>query len=97
VHVSRSPLGPYDYLGDVGTEPGHVACNSCDGKFVTRAQQSAVFNVGGSGELMWLGNRWESSLDGQLNHALLYFTRLEFMGNGSIKHFVWHDNVTIPL
>ena len=59
VHVSRSPLGPYEYLGDVGTEAGHVACNSCDGKFVTRAQQSAVFEVGG--EFMWLGNRCVSA------------------------------------
>lgn len=94
VHVARSPLGPYRYLGDIGTDPGHKACNPCDGKFVTKAQQSAVLDV--AGEIVWVGNQWQSAADGQLNHGLLYFTPLSFHANGSITHLTWRDNITIP-
>ena len=80
VLASANISGPYDYLGDVGSVPGHKFDPHSPNNYVTRAQGSAIFKVGE--EHVWLGNQWNSGLSatppGPRNHDLLYWARFEF-------------------
>ena len=82
IYVLASPniAGPYHYLGDVGSVPGHVYDPHSPENYVTKAQGSAIFKVGEN--IVWLGNQWNSGLKetppGPRNHDLLYWARFEF-------------------
>jgi beta-xylosidase len=80
VLASANVAGPYRYLGDVGSVPGHTFDAHSPDNYVTKAQGSAIFNVGD--EFVWLGNQWNSGLNatppGPRNHDLLYWARFEF-------------------
>ena len=99
VFASHSPLGPYKFLGDIGSKQPfnkHSPHN-----FVTNAQASAVFEVvtSSGNESVWLGNQWvTSTLPGNpRNHDLLYFTKLPFLSNGSIAQLYWKNEETFNI
>merc|ERR1712032_949712 len=66
-----TPAGPWTYQGDVGSNPT-FNIHSKD-NYVTKAQGSAVFQVGN--QLIYFGNQWNSGLSESppcpRNHDLL--------------------------
>ena len=95
VFVASAPLGPYRYLGDIGSDRSRPYDPHSARNFVTRAQGSSVFEIGG--EVVWLGNQWvTSSLPGRpRNHDLLYFAPLSFHTIGTLEQLSWQDNVSL--
>lgn len=107
VMASQSLAGPWTFLGDVGSVPGHVFDPHSPDNFVTKAQGSAVVIVGD--QIIYLGNQWNSGLKlsppGPRNHDLLYWGIFDFEaatasnaadgGLQKIKQMVWHDTVAI--
>lgn len=81
VLASSSVSGPYKYMGDVGSVPGHIFDPFSPSNYVTKAQASTIFKVG-EDNYIWLGNQWNSGLStsppGPRNHDLLYWAKLEF-------------------
>ena len=99
VHVSRHPLGPYTYSGDIGSTSQEYDPHSPT-NFVTRAQGSTIFAVAGnSTSLVWVGNQWVSSaLPGRpRNHDLLYFANLVFSTDGTIRSLEWQDAASVDV
>ena len=103
VLTAPSPAGPWTYRGDVGSNPKPFDPHSPD-NYVTKAQGSAVLQVGGSGpggQTLWLGNQWNSGLSqsppGPRHHDLLYWALLEFDDDGSIRQLERRSNVTVTL
>jgi beta-xylosidase len=95
VFRSSSPLGPWRYVGDVGST--HQTFNPhSPNNYVTRAQASTVFEAPvGSGQLVWLGNQWVSSVGSLRNSDLLYWSILQFTPSGDVKRFQWSPNCTV--
>ena len=67
VFVASAPLGPYQYLGDVGSVPGHAYDPHSPRNFVTRAQGSAMFvlpaaDQSAEPQFVWLGNQVGSGI-----------------------------------
>jgi hypothetical protein len=95
VFRSESPLGPWHFQADVGSNPGPFDKHSPN-SFVTHAQASAVFETPvGSGQLVWLGNQWVSSAGSVRNADLLYWSVLEFDVVGNVQQFRWQPNCTV--
>lgn len=104
VLVAEQPLGPYTFLGDVGSNPGPFKPHSPD-NYVTRAQASDVFiwpptvaeTSSNASVFVWLGNQWVTATEPghPRNHDLVYWTPLNFTSNGSIARLHWHDQVTL--
>ena len=75
VFRSQAPLGPWSYVGDIGSVTGHVFDKHDPNNYVTRAQASAVFSVGND-QYLWLGNQWVTS--GRRDSSLLYWFVLDW-------------------
>ena len=92
IYVFRAPapLGPWRFVGDVGSNTGSIDPHSPN-NFVTRAQASTVVEVGN--QLLWLGNQWATSRT--VNSGLLYWSVLSFDHQGDVEQFVWRPNATI--
>lgn len=101
VLISKNPMGPYTFQGDVGSNPDHHFDKHSPNNYVTKSQASAVFSVKHSNgtTLVWLGNQWVTSQfpGAPRNHDLLYFTTLPFTVNGSISQLQWHNTITIDV
>ena len=103
VFVASAPLGPYTYLGDVGSDPKQPYDPHSPLNFVTRAQGSTVFVVpggaDGENQYLWLGTQWVTSpLPGHpRNHDLFFFANLPFTPNGTIEQLEWRDAATVTL
>ena len=102
VYRSKSPLGPYELQGDVGSNTSQKFDRHSRFNYVTHAQGSKVITVPdgqGSVQYVWIGNQWvTSTLPGRpRNHDLLYWAVLEFDSNNNIVQLVRQDNVTIHL
>jgi beta-xylosidase len=99
IYVFRapSPLGPWKYVSDVGSNPARANASfdpHSPDSYVTKAQASAVFeSPPGSGQFVWLGNQWVTS--GRRNADLLYWTVLNFDEHGDVSQVVWAPNATV--
>jgi hypothetical protein len=98
IYVFRSPapLGPWSFVGDVGSVPGVPFDPHSPRNYVTRAQASTVFEVGDGGEMVWLGNQWASGKNAVRNSDLLYWSVLRFDDKGDVQQFEWSPNCTVP-
>ena len=95
VFQASSPLGPWKYVDDVGSNPGKFNPHNPH-SYVTGAQASTVFEFpAGSGQLIWLGNQWVSSPF--RNTDLLYWSILSFNSTGHVQQFTWMPNCTVNL
>lgn len=94
IYVFRAPhpLGPWEYLSDIGRTKQPYDPHSPT-NYVTRAQASTVFELGG--EWLWMGNQWVTS--GYRNSGLLYWTVLDFQPDGGLAQVEWKPNATINL
>ena len=107
VFTSPHPLGPWRYRGDVDSvKPGTPPDPHSPHNYVTRAQGSAVFTVGGGGNgggssadaqqtFVWLGNQWVTG--GRRNADLLYWSALSFADDGMVAQVHWQDTVTVDV
>lgn len=80
VYMSSKPLGPYVRLPDINTNKNHER--------IVDAQQTFVAEIPGRrGTLfMWMGDRWDSRLDGEKGHDFQYWSPpLRFEANGDIQ------------
>jgi hypothetical protein len=93
VWTAPAPLGPYRMQGDIGAEPNESGLRSDPTNFVTRAQASAVFRVGGA--YVWLGNQWVTGP--ARDRDLLYWDVLQFDGAGKILQMTRREQVQITL
>lgn len=101
VYTADHPLGPYTFQSDVGSYPSPFDPHVPD-HYVTRAQASDVVQVraaDGSLQFLWLGNQWVTAAgpDHSHNHDLLYWSLLQFDGDGRIQPVVRQDTVTLSL
>ena len=99
IYVFRadSPLGPWRFVNDVGSNPrppGTPFDIHNPNSFVTKAQASAVLDVGNN-QWLWLGNQWVTSE--RRNADLLYWTLLAFDENGDVLQVEHADNATVYL
>ena len=80
VFSSSSPLGPWKYMNDVGSNTTHGAFDPHSPySYITRAQASAVFsveNLDGASEYIWFGNQWTTSP--RRNSDLVYWSVIEW-------------------
>ena len=104
VFVASAPMGPYTYLGDVGSSQSAPYDPHSPSNFVTRAQGASVFVVpvadgAQEAQFVWLGNQWvTSAMPGRpRNHDLLYFARLVFGSNGTIEQLSWQDETHVDV
>jgi hypothetical protein len=95
VFTAIDPLGPYNYRGDVGTNTTHPFDQHSPWNYPTRAQASAVVQVGS--QFLWMGNQWTTSraLGHQRNHDLLYWWPLEFTTDGNLTQVRWEASVEL--
>ena len=101
VYRSAAPLGPYAYIGDVGSRLAPFNPFSPN-NYVTKAQQTKVFLVpaaDGSIQYVWLGNQWVTSkLPGRpRNNDLLYWNVLEWLENNTISKFEYSDHCALSV
>jgi hypothetical protein len=100
VYVSKAPLGPYAYLGDVGRNTSTLNQSDIHNeyRYITRAQATAVFKVG-KNQLIWMGNQWVTSKEpgNPRNHDLLYWHSLEFTDSGHVQQVQYQDSVVIEV
>lgn len=94
VFSADAPLGNWTYRGDVGSRPGAFDPHSPD-NYVTNAQGSAVFRVGG--DLVYLGNQWVTSArpGGPRNNDLLSWYKLEFDSDGDVAPLTHIDAIDV--
>jgi hypothetical protein len=102
VYTATSPLGPYTYAGDVGTNTSQAFNAFSPLNYVTHAQASKVFTVpaaDGSLQYVWLGNQWVTSQQpgNPRNHDLLYWSIIQFDETGGIQQFVHQDSIVLSL
>jgi beta-xylosidase len=102
VYTGPSPMGPFTFRGDVGSNASQPFDKHSPTNYVTHAQQSKVFTVtaaDGTVQYVWLGNQWvTSALPGApRSHDLLYWAVLEFDDAGMIKQLQWQDSVSLQL
>lgn len=102
VYMAPSPMGPYTYGGDVGSNTTAPFDAHSPYNYVTRAQGSKVIPVpaaDGSVQYVWIGNQWTTStLPGApRDHDLLYWTVLGFNATGHVQQIVRADTTTISL
>eukprot|EP00037_Helgoeca_nana_P009024 m.79567 g.79567 ORF g.79567 m.79567 type:complete len:377 (+) comp19303_c0_seq2:21-1151(+) len=103
VQEADSLAGPWNFKGDVGSNPTPFDPHSPN-NFVTKAQASAVFEVKSSTDAVsyvWLGNQWNSGLaltpPGPRNHDLLYWSVLKFDANESVSQFNYSTTTVFDL
>ena len=94
VFSADAPLGNWTYRGDVGSRPGAFDPHSPD-NYVTNAQGSAVFRVGG--DLVYLGNQWVTSArpGGPRNNDLLAWYKIAVDGNGDVAPLTHVDAIDV--
>eukprot|EP00039_Didymoeca_costata_P021798 m.345456 g.345456 ORF g.345456 m.345456 type:complete len:364 (-) comp26482_c0_seq1:23-1114(-) len=93
VYKAPTPLGPWEYRGDIGSNTSQTYDPNSPTNYITHAQGSTVFEI--NNEFIWLGNQW---VTGPARNAdLFYFAKLIFNESLDIAHFQWHDNITISL
>lgn len=106
VYVMRAKTlkGPWEYLGDVGSNPGKPFDPHSKDNYVTKAQASTVFTVkapDGKLQYVWMGNQWNSGLSetppGPRHHDLLYWTVLQFNATGGVEQMVYNQSATIQM
>ena len=98
VMMAKSLQGPWAYAGDVGSNPTPFDPHSPN-NYVTKAQASFVFEA--KGEYIWCGNQWASGLaetpPGPRMHDLLYWTKLNFNTNGTVKQVVYSKTCSFEI
>ena len=101
VYTADHPLGPFTLQSDVGSNATPFDASVPD-HYVTGAQGSEVMRVPGADgapQFVWLGNQWVTSRDPghPRDHDLLYWSVLQFDGDGRILHIVHQDAATLSL
>ena len=97
-YSSKSPLGPYDYLGEIAS-----GTNPFGGSIATASQQTNVFPVAltsGETAFVWQGDRWQSAPDKLKSHDFTYWYPLQFDvdNNGStVQRIKWVDSFALGL
>ena len=96
-YSSASPLGPYDYLGEIAGGP-----NPFGGSIATASQETNVFPVAlanGETAFVWQGDRWQSAPDKLKSHDFTYWYPLQFdAANGSaVQKIQWVDSFALDL
>ena len=101
-YAGKSPLGPYDYLGEIAN-----GTNPFGGSIATASQQTNVFPVAlTSGEtvFVWQGDRWQSAPDKLKSHDFTYWYPLQFddenndAGTGStVQKIKWVDSFALDM
>ena len=105
VFTSLSPMGPYIYRGDVGSNTTAPFDMHSPWNYPTRAQASAVVQLHGKGgdsregQVLWMGNQWVTSREPgrPRNHDLLYFWPLEFEPDGNLTQVRYEPNVQVQV
>ena len=92
VFRAKSPMGPWSYVRDIGSVPGHVFNKHDPNNYVTRAQASAVFSAG-KDQFLWMGNQWVTS--GRRDSSLLYWFVLDWDQHGDPLQVRRADNASI--
>jgi beta-xylosidase len=95
VVVSEAPLGPYEYLGEFGSNQTHAFDPHSPYNYVTRSQPTSTFVF--NDKQVFLGNQWVTASEpGQpRNQDLLFWTALEFTANGNLTQLQWQDEVEL--
>jgi hypothetical protein len=97
VFAAPTPLGPYTYHGDVGTNHTTAPYDvHSPYNYITRAQASVVISVptiGGGVSYLWLGNQWVTS--DRRDSDLLFWAVLNFTPNNTIRQLEWHDSTEV--
>ena len=98
VFTSTSPLGPYKYRGDAGSNTTHRFDAHSPWNYPTRAQASALVHLEGD-TFLWMGNQWTTSLapGRPRNHDLLYWWPLEFEPDGMVSQVRYEESVQVKL
>ena len=93
VWTSLSPLGPYEYRGNIGAFPANGTSRlSAQMGFVTVIPQL------NNEELVLLAaDRWRHAPDGLHGHDPQVWLPLSFRADGSIGDLQWRDNFTLDL
>lgn len=97
VFAASSPLGPYEFIGDIGSNHTAAYDPHSPYNYITRAQASVVIPIPISGPetaFLWMGNQWVTS--SRRDSDLLYWAVLGFGSNRSIQQLVWQDSVQLP-
>ena len=96
-YASTSPMGPYDYLGEIAAGP-----NPFGGSIATASQQTNVFPValaGGETAFVWQGDRWQSAPDKLKSHDFTYWYALQFDDGAdnatTIGNIRWVDSFSL--
>lgn len=108
VYMSKSPLGPYLYKGNINRSSQEVASTpSCGSEpsvgcpdTIIQAQQAQVATIPtrGGPVYIWIADRWQSAPDGVKGHDFQYWSGpLEFGRGGMIKLLQWQGTWTIRL
>jgi len=103
VHQADSVEGPWNFLGDVGSQPGVPYDPHNPSLYVTQAQGTSIFEVpaGDDSTFVWVGNQWNSGLakypPGPRNHDLLYWAALPFNADGSIRQLQYTYETTFEM
>ena len=92
VFRAKSPLGPWTFVGDVGSTSQPFDPHSPH-NYVTNAQASAVVRVGE--QWLWMGNQWVTA--GVRNRGLLYWSVLRFDGSGDVRQLEWAPDAKVRL
>ena len=93
--MASQPLGPYAYTGDITAGPNPFGTGSVS----TSSQQTNVFAVGGQGQRLWQGDRWQSApLPGRKKgEDFTSIFVLSFASNGTVRPIMWRDTVEFEL
>eukprot|EP00051_Salpingoeca_urceolata_P007973 m.102301 g.102301 ORF g.102301 m.102301 type:complete len:397 (+) comp15503_c0_seq1:66-1256(+) len=103
VFTAPSPLGPFTYRGDIGSNQTSGFDPHSPWNYVTRAQASKVVPVpsgtGSDTTYLWMGNQWVTSqYPGRpRNHDLLYWWPLEFEADGNLTQVRYQAQVQLKV
>ena len=103
VFTSTSPMGPFTYRGDSGSNTTAPFDVHSPWNYPTRAQASAAVKIdGGTGhaeQILWMGNQWVTSqAPGRpRNSDLLYFWPLEFTADENVSQVRYEQSVQVHL
>jgi hypothetical protein len=90
VWTSSSPLGPYEYRGNVGAYSNGTSRLSAQMGFVATIPQP-----NGEEVVLFGGDRWRHAPDGLHGHDPQVWLPLSFRGDGSIDDLQWRDSFTL--
>jgi len=110
VYTAESPLGPYNYRGNInrqgGKDPRSIASEDFDtawgagrGDVIVKGQQRCVARIetADAPAYVWVADRWQTAEDGVKGHDYLYTYPLDFAEDGMPQSIEWIDSWTLTL